>query len=87
MENLSYFYTEKEGYIVISDGGEENEKIVAIGLNEADAKLITAAPELLEALTKIYDVVMVLTNNEECPSEITDDIINEAFRAVKKATD
>lgn len=53
----------------------KHERVIA----EANAKLIAAAPELLEALQLLYD----LNNNSQPPGN---DDLDKAFAAIKKAT-
>lgn len=57
---------------------------VGLGQDEANAKLISAAPELLEALIECLEGVEELNGEYQ---EGWDDTINKALNAIKKATE
>jgi hypothetical protein len=53
---------------------------------EANARLIAAAPELLGALTKAYDVIWMHTPHLTKAGYNATDVINQINNAIRKAT-
>lgn len=70
-------------YFVISTGKWKSPAIATCD-NEADAKLIAAAPELLEALKEINEDLLSLSADELKPLGVRA-ALNRTFRAIAKA--
>lgn len=92
----SYFYNEEGGYSIGSDMNKDTEQLIGFVIPdetyseksdyieaEANAKLIAAAPELLEALKNCYVRLRSLEGKWELTGE---DDQYKAYSAIKKAT-
>lgn len=53
---------------------------------EANARLIAAAPELLEALQGVFNACLLANEDEAIPFELDGDLLDAASAAIAKAT-
>ena len=65
-------------------GFEGMEPIVTIAEANANARLLQAAPELLEALTEL---ARIFDPNKQCIYEFARPVFDNAIKAIKKATE
>ena len=81
---MSLVATESSGEIV----GPRQLRYQAVGCVEANARLIAAAPDLLEALSKLTEMYCQMVHSGDCGNwNPEDDIeIQEARAAIAKAT-
>lgn len=72
----------KDGYVVAQAATFRNKEVI-----EANARLIAAAPELLEALQELHDIVQGLIDDDVAPQGFVDSFtLQPARHALNKAT-